>query len=104
MPAPVPSTGPLTEHPARGTIFFTHSPLAGDISRWGLAVRRVCPGATMVWLFGLMQALGLSTASGLNAYVPLLVVGLLARFTTLVHLSSPYDLLSHAGVLGVLAL
>src|SRR5437660_3918316 len=55
-------------------------------------------------LVNLLQALGLSTASGLNAYVPLLVVGLLARYTGLIHLNPPYDVLSHAAVLAVLAL
>ena len=52
----------------------------------------------------LLQAFGLSTASGLNAYVPLLVAGLLARYSDLVHLNPPYDLLAHPGVLTVLAL
>ncbi len=58
----------------------------------------------MGWVIGLLQALGLSTASGLNAYVPLLAVGLLARFTGLIHLAPPYDLLTHPAVLAVLAL
>jgi hypothetical protein len=58
----------------------------------------------MTGLIHLLQALGLSTAGGLNAYVPLLVVGLLARFTSLIELSSPYDLLAHPVVLVVLAL
>ncbi len=55
-------------------------------------------------LVELLQALGLSTASGLNAYVPLLVVGLLARFTGLIHLNAPYDLLTNPVVLAVIAL
>jgi hypothetical protein len=53
---------------------------------------------------GLFSALGLATAAGLNAYVPLLVVGLLARCTDLVTLNPPYDLLSHPVVLIVIAL
>jgi hypothetical protein len=48
---------------------------------------------------GLFSAFGLATAAGLNAYVPLLVVGLLARSTELVTLNPPYDLLSHPVVL-----
>ncbi len=32
--------------------------------------------------------------AGLNAYVPLLIVGLAARYTGLIHLASPYDALS----------
>src|ERR1700720_2789117 len=55
-------------------------------------------------LVNLLQALGLSTASGLNAYVPLLVVGLLARSTGLIHLNPPSAVLAHAAVLAVLAL
>ena len=54
-------------------------------------------------LLHLLQAFGLSTASGLNAYVPLLTVGLLARFTGLIHLYPPYDVLTHPLVLGLLA-
>lgn len=37
---------------------------------------------------------GLALPAGLNAYIPLLTVGLLARFTELVELDSPYDLLA----------
>jgi hypothetical protein len=55
-------------------------------------------------LIGPLQAMGLSTAGGLNAYAPLLVVGLLARFTGLVHLAPPYDLLAHPLVLAALGL
>ena len=54
-------------------------------------------------IINLLQAFGLSTASGLNAYVPLLTLGLLARFTNLVHLNAPYDVLTHPVVLVVLA-
>jgi len=48
-------------------------------------------------------AFGLSTAAGLNAYIPLLVVALLARLTPLVTLSEPYDALSSWWVIGTLA-
>lgn len=51
----------------------------------------------------LLSAFGLSAASGLNAYIPLLLVGLTARFTDWIHLSAPFDLLSNEWVLGVLA-
>lgn len=50
----------------------------------------------------LATAFGLSTAAGLNAYIPLLVVALLARFTPLITLSAPYDALSSWWVIGVL--
>lgn len=56
---------------------------------------------------GLLSALGLSGAAGLNAYIPLLVVGALARFGV-IDLAAPYDLLAQpwvllaVGVVGVL--
>ncbi len=56
----------------------------------------------MELLNGLLSALGLSASAGLNAYIPLLVVGLLNRFTDLIDLAGPYDLLSHAAILSVL--
>ncbi len=49
-----------------------------------------------------LAAFGLSAATGLNAYLPLLIVGLLARFTDLITLSAPWDTLSNPWVLGVL--
>lgn len=51
----------------------------------------------------ILSALGLSTAAGLNAYLPLLTVGLLARYTSLIQLDGPYSLLSHPAVLLVIA-
>ena len=51
----------------------------------------------------LMTAFGLSTAAGLNAYIPLLVVALLARLTPLITLNEPYDALSSGWVIGVLS-
>ena len=53
------------------------------------------------WLTGYFRAFGLSTAAGLNAYIPLLTVGLLDRYTDLIHLSSPWDKLGHPLVLGI---
>ena len=52
---------------------------------------------------GLATAFGLSTAAGLNAYIPLLVVALLARLTPLITLNEPYDALSNWWVIGTLA-
>jgi len=51
----------------------------------------------------LTTAFGLSTSAGLNAYIPLLVVAVLARFTPLVTLNEPYDALTSWWVIGVLA-
>ena len=53
---------------------------------------------------GLLSTFGLATATGLNAYVPLLTVGLLARYTDLVTLHPPYDLLSNPAVLILIAI
>lgn len=50
----------------------------------------------------LLTAFGLSTASGLNAYIPLLIVALTARFTHLVTLSPPFDVLMNDWVIGAL--
>ena len=46
-------------------------------------------------------ALGLSTAAGLNAYVPILAVGLFQRYTDLVTLPAPFDQLGDPLVLGI---
>ncbi|SEG83054.1 protein of unknown function [Nonomuraea solani] len=50
-----------------------------------------------------LTGLGLSTAAGLNAYIPLLVVGVLANFTDAVKLPDGYAWLSNWGVLAVIA-
>jgi hypothetical protein len=54
-------------------------------------------------MFATLTGLGLSTAAGLNAYIPLLVVGVLANFTDAVKLPDGYAWLSDWGVLAVLA-
>jgi hypothetical protein len=53
-------------------------------------------------LFGVFTAFGLASSAGLNAYIPLLVVALLARFTDLVTLRPPWDTLESWWVIGVL--
>ena len=45
---------------------------------------------------GLMTALGLSTATGLNAYLPLLILGGLARWTDLITLDTRISKVSAA--------
>ena len=55
---------------------------------------------------GLSAAFGLSGSAGLNAYIPLLVVALAARFPMsdpLVKLQAPYDLLSSWWAIGLIA-
>lgn len=51
----------------------------------------------------LATAFGLATAAGLNAYIPLFIVALLSRISSLVTLSEPYDALSSWWVIGTLA-
>lgn len=48
-------------------------------------------------------ALGLSTAAGLNAYIPLLAVGLFDRYTDLITLPAPFDHLGDPLVLAIVA-
>lgn len=50
----------------------------------------------------LLTGLGLASAAGLNAYVPLLALGLLARWTDLVQLPSTWSWLQDPWALGVL--
>ena len=52
---------------------------------------------------GIFTAFGLSASTGLNAYLPLLVVSILARFTDWITLSQPWDTLESWWVIGVLA-
>ncbi|GCA97161.1 hypothetical protein NCCNTM_07960 [Mycolicibacterium sp. NCC-Tsukiji] len=51
----------------------------------------------------LFTGLGLATASGLNAYIPLLAMGLLGRFTNLVELPHPWAWLTNGWVIGIVA-
>ncbi len=54
-------------------------------------------------LTDVFSAFGLSSAAGLNAYLPLLVVALTARFTHLIQLNQPWDALTSWWVIGALA-
>lgn len=54
-------------------------------------------------MFATLTGLGLSTAAGLNAYVPLLAVGLIARFTDLIPLSDSWRWIEHPVTLVLLA-
>ncbi len=51
---------------------------------------------------GIFSAFGLSASAGLNAYIPLLVVALLARYTDLLKLQPPWDALTSPWVIGLL--
>lgn len=52
---------------------------------------------------GVLGAFGLSASAGLNAYIPLFVVSLLAKFTNLIELAEPWNALESWWVIGVLA-
>jgi hypothetical protein len=56
----------------------------------------------MEGLLSIFTAIGLSSSAGLNAYLPLLVVALLARFTDLIILDPPWDALESWWVIGLL--
>ncbi|UYN88771.1 MAG: DUF4126 domain-containing protein [Anaerolineales bacterium] len=53
-------------------------------------------------LSGIFSAFGLSASAGLNAYIPLLVVSLLGRYTSLIELNSPWDTLTNGWIIGLL--
>ncbi len=56
----------------------------------------------METIITLASSLGLATATGLNAYLPLLTVSVLSRLG-LIQLSEPFDLLTHPAAMIVLA-
>jgi hypothetical protein len=55
-------------------------------------------------LLGIFSAFGLSASAGLNAYIPLLTVGVLAHYTDLIKLNSPWDTLSNPWILILLGI
>lgn len=54
-------------------------------------------------ILNIFSAFGLSASAGLNAYIPLLIVALMGRFTNLFQLSEPWDALTSWWAIGVLA-
>ncbi len=56
----------------------------------------------MALFTGVFSAFGLAASAGLNAYIPLLVIALLARFTDLITLSPPWDTLTHPVIIALL--
>ncbi len=51
-------------------------------------------------LLGIFSALGLSASAGLNAYIPLLVIGVIAHYDpNLIKLNPPYDMLANPYIL-----
>jgi len=56
----------------------------------------------MEMLTGVLAAFGLSASAGLNAYIPLLVISLTARYTDLIQLNSPWDAITSWWIIGLL--
>lgn len=54
-------------------------------------------------MIDILAAFGLSSSAGLNAYLPVLITGLLARYTSLLTLSEPWNALEEPWVLLVIA-
>lgn len=53
-------------------------------------------------LLAILSAFGLSASAGLNAYIPLLVISLVAKFTHLIQLRSPWDALTSWWIIALL--
>lgn len=53
-------------------------------------------------LLNILSAFGLSASAGLNAYIPLLIVALVARFTNLFQLTEPWNALTSWWIIGLL--
>jgi len=58
----------------------------------------------LVPVFEALTGMGLAASAGLNAWIPLLSVGLLARYTHLIELPSSWHWLSNGWVLVILAI
>jgi len=58
----------------------------------------------MELMTGIFTAFGLSASAGLNAYIPLLLVGLLAKYTDLIHLNQPWDTLANPWIILLLCI
>lgn len=53
-------------------------------------------------LFSIFSAFGLSASAGLNAYIPLLTISLLSKFTNAITLTDPYTTLESWWIIGTL--
>lgn len=53
-------------------------------------------------LLGIFSAFGLSASAGLNAYIPLLAISLIGKFTDAINLTTPWNTLESWWVIGVL--
>lgn len=55
-------------------------------------------------LFGIFSAFGLSASSGLNAYIPLFTLAVIAHFTNWFKLNPPYDTLGNPWIVILLGI
>jgi len=55
-------------------------------------------------LLDTLTGVGLATSAGLNAYIPLLILGLLGRYTDLITLPSQWQWLENGWVIAILAI
>ena len=55
-------------------------------------------------MFEVLTGIGLATSAGLNAYIPLLMIGLLARFTSLMDLPPTWQWLENGWTLTILVI
>jgi hypothetical protein len=58
----------------------------------------------LVGVLELLTGIGLATSAGLNAYIPLLMIGVLARYTDLITLPSTWQWLENGWTLTILAI
>lgn len=69
-------------------------------------LRRRCKSQTVIIVIeafaNITTAFGLSASAGLNAYLPLLVVALTARYTNLLQLNEPWTVMTNGWVIGTL--
>jgi hypothetical protein len=55
-------------------------------------------------MYEILMGLGLAMPAGLNAYIPLLAVALADRYTGLIQLAAPYDIISSPPAIAVLVI
>src|SRR3954454_13136798 len=78
----------------------TRSACIGTSNARPAKLARGCDAGSMLET---LTGIGLATSAGLNAYIPLLIVGLLVRYTSLISLPGPWHWLSNGWVIAILA-
>ncbi|MDP9797378.1 cbb3-type cytochrome oxidase subunit 3 [Catenuloplanes nepalensis] len=59
-------------------------------------------GAMLFYVLEVLTGTGLAASAGLNAYIPMLAMGLLARYTEVINLPSGWQWLSNGWVIAIL--